>query len=63
MGESSVLSVVDEFTRVALAITVTRRLNSSNVIETQAELMQERGTPSHIRSNNGSEIVTTAVRE
>ncbi len=57
------LCVVDEFSREALAIKVDRKLNSSHVIETLAELMLERGTPSHIRSDNGPEFVANAVRE
>jgi len=57
------LCVVDEFSREALAIRVDRRLNSSDVIETLAELMLERGTPAHIRSDNGPEFVAKAVRE
>ena len=56
------LCVVDEFTREALAIRVDRRLNSADVIETLAELMLERGTPAHIRSDNGPEFVAKAVR-
>ena len=46
------LTVVDEFTREALAIRVDRRLNSAAVMETLAELMLARGTPAHIRSDN-----------
>lgn len=57
------LTVVDEFTRESLAIRVDRRLNSTAVIETLAELMLERGTPGHIRSDNGPEFVAKAVRD
>ncbi len=57
------LCVVDEFSREALAIRVGRQLNSADVIETLAELMLERGTPSHIRSDNGPEFVARAVRQ
>lgn len=57
------LCVVDEFTREALAVKVDRRLNSSNVIETLAELMLERSVPTYIRSDNGPEFVAKAVRE
>jgi transposase InsO family protein len=57
------LCVVDEFSREALAIRVKRRLNSADVIETLAELMLERGTPVHIRSDNGPEFVAKAVRD
>ena len=57
------LCVVDEFTREALAMRVGRRLASADVIETLAELMLERGTPAHIRSDNGPELVAKAVRD
>ncbi len=57
------LCVVDEFSREALAIRVNRRLNSSDIIETLADLMLERGMPTHIRSDNGPEFVAKAVRE
>jgi putative transposase len=57
------LCVVDEFTREALAIRVKRRLNSSDVLEVLAELMLARGTPPHIRSDNGPEFAALAVRE
>jgi putative transposase len=57
------LTVVDEFTRESLAIRVDRKLNSTAVIETLAELMLERGTPGHIRSDNGPEFVAKAVRD
>jgi len=57
------LCVVDEFSREALAILVKRRLNSSDVLEVLAELMLARGTPSHIRSDNGPEFAAVAVKE
>ena len=39
------LNVLDEFTREALAIRVKRRLNSTDVLETLADLMILRGPP------------------
>ena len=39
-----------------------RRLNSSDVLEVLAELMLVRGTPSHIRSDNGPEFAAVAVK-
>ena len=39
------LCVIDEFTREALAIRVKRRLNSTDVLETLADLMILRGPP------------------
>ena len=57
------LCVVDEFTREALAIRVERKLSSTEVIETLADLMLERGVPEHIRSDKGPEFVAKKVRD
>ena len=56
------LCVVDEFTREALAIRVARRLSSSDVIDTLADLFIARGAPAHIRSDQGPEFVAEAVK-
>jgi len=57
------LTVIDEFSRTCLAISVERRLNSGNVLDTLADLFIEHGPPEHIRSDNGPEFIATAVRE
>ena len=57
------LCVIDEFTREALAIRVKRRLNSTDVLETLADLMILRGPPAYIRSDNGPEFIATTLRE
>jgi putative transposase len=57
------LCVIDEFTRQALAIKVKRRLNSTDVLETLADLMILHGPPAYVRSDNGAEFVATALRE
>jgi transposase InsO family protein len=46
-----------------LAIRVARRLRSNDVIDVLADLMLARGTPEHIRSDNGSEFAAAAVRD
>ena len=56
------LNVVDEFTRECLAIRVGRKLGSADVIDVLADLFITRGTPVHIRSDNGPEFVATAVK-
>jgi len=56
------LTLIDEFTRECLAIKVSRRLGSQQVIETLAELMLLRGVPEHIRSDNGPEFTAKALR-
>ena len=57
------LTLVDEFTREALAITVARKLNSMDVIETLADVMLSHGIPEHIRSDNGPEMTAKIVRD
>jgi len=57
------LTVIDEFSRTCLAISVERRLNSSNVLDVLADLFVEHGPPEHIRSDNGPEFIAKAVRE
>ena len=56
------LCVIDEFTREALAIRVKRRLNSTDVLETLADLMILRGPPTYVRSDNGPEFIAIALR-
>lgn len=57
------LCLIDEFTRECLAIRVARRLNGYDVIETLAEACLVRGTPEHIRSDQGPEFIGKAVRD
>lgn len=56
------LNVIDEFTRESLAIRVSRRLKSVDVIDVLSDLFILRGIPGHIRSDNGPEFVAKAVR-
>ncbi len=56
------LNIVDEFTREALAIRVSRRLNSTDVIDVLSDLFILRGVPTHIRSDNGPEFIAKAVQ-
>ena len=57
------LCLIDEFTREALAIRVKRKLNSTDVLETLAEVMIRRGTPDFIRSDNGPEFIARTLRQ
>ena len=56
------LTVVDEYSRQCLAIEVSRKQTSREVLRTLAQLMLRYGVPRHIRSDNGSEFVAKAVR-
>ena len=57
------LTVIDEFTRECLAIEVSRRLRSDDVLQVLANLFVHHGPPDHIRSDNGSEFTAKAVRD
>ena len=57
------LTVIDEFSRQCLAITVARRLNSDDVLATLTELMVKHGPPAFLRSDNGGEFTAGVVRD
>ena len=57
------LTVIDEYTRHCLAITVARSLKSDDVLQTLTDLFVEHGPPDHVRSDNGSEFTARAVRQ
>jgi transposase InsO family protein len=50
------LTVIDEFSRQCLAITVARRLKADDVLATLTELFVKHGPPAFIRSDNGGEF-------
>jgi putative transposase len=52
------LTVVDEWTREALAIDVAGSIRSGRVIEVLSKLISVRGAPRVIRSDNGPEFVS-----
>ncbi len=56
------LTILDEYTRECLAILVDRRITSGDVIDQLFNLFVLRGTPKHIRSDNGPEFTAKAVR-
>jgi putative transposase len=56
------LNILDEYTRECLSIDVGRSFTSEDVLERLEELFVSRGTPEHIRSDNGPEFTAQAVR-
>jgi transposase InsO family protein len=52
------LTVVDEWTREALAIDVAGSIRSGRVIDVLAKLVSARGAPRYLRSDNGPEFVS-----
>ena len=57
------LNIIDEFTHECLAIRVSRRLKSIDVIDALSVLFILRGVPGHIRSDNGPEFIAKAVQD
>lgn len=57
-----ILTLIDEYTRECLAILVARRIRANDVIDLFADVMQGRGVPEHIRSDNGPEMVAKKLR-
>lgn len=57
-----ILTVIDEYTREALATAVRRQWTSIDVIEVLSGLFLDRGLPVHLRSDNGSEFTSKAIR-
>jgi len=57
-----ILTMIDEYTRECLAIDVSRHSNSAAIIERLSDLFIFRGTPEYIRSDNGPEFISKAIR-
>jgi len=55
------LTVVDNFTREALAITVDHALKGHDVVDTVTLIGQARGLPQRIQVDNGSEFISKAL--
>ena len=56
------LTVLDEYSRECLAIVVTRKIRSHDVLEVLADLFVRHGPPEYLRSDNGSEFTAKLVR-
>ena len=57
------LNVIDEFSRVCLAIRVGRRCKAVDVIDTVEELLKLYPAPTHLRMDNGPEFIAHALQE
>lgn len=58
-----ILTIIDEASRECLALIVARQLKHDDVLAALADLFVSRGPPAHIRSDNGSEFIATAVQK
>jgi putative transposase len=57
------LTVVDEYTRECLAITVDRSLPARRVLDVLGHLVTRYGPPGYLRSDNGPEFIARRVRQ
>ncbi len=57
------LTVIDEFTRESIWIETARFLNSNDVVRVLGQLVESRGKPGVMKSDNGSEFVAKCVQE
>lgn len=57
------LTIIDEYTRESLCLEAARSMKASRVVEIIAGLIEERGAPDFLRSDNGSEFAATEVRD
>jgi transposase InsO family protein len=62
-GRLKWLPVLDEFTRECLSLEVERSLTSNDVIATLEKIVNQRGAPQFIRSDNGPEFIANAVKD
>jgi putative transposase len=56
------LSLIDEYTRECLALEVGRTMTAMDIVDVLIEVMQARGVPEHVRSDNGPEFIAEAIR-
>ena len=56
------LTLIDEYTRECLALEVDRGMTAAAVKAVLAGVVQQRGVPVYIRSDNGSEFIAEAIR-
>ena len=57
------LNLVDEYSRVCLAIRVGRRCKATDVIDTIEGLLRVYPAPTHLRADNGPEFIAHALQE
>ena len=57
------MTLIDEFSKESLALEAKRRFTSLDVIEVLSDLFITRGLPEYIRSDNGPEFTSQAIRK
>ena len=57
------LTVLDEFTRQALTMTVLNRMGADDALEVLYPLMLKHGSPEYSRSDNGPEFAVNTLQD
>ncbi len=57
------LTVLDEYTRQALCVTVNTKMGSSEVLEAIYPLLLKHGKPDYVRSDNGPEFIAKPLQD
>jgi putative transposase len=57
------LNIVDEFTRVSLAMHVDRSITADETVAVLEDLVAQHGCPQNIRCDNGPELTANALRD
>ena len=57
------LTVLDEYTREALSVTVATKMGSAEVLDALYPLLIKRGKPEYVRSDNGPEFISSTFKE
>ena len=55
--------MIDEFTRECMVIKAARSIRSDDIMHTLTGLFTSNGVPEHIRSDNGPEFTSDAIRD
>jgi putative transposase len=62
-GALKMLTVLDEYTRECLGILVARSITATDVVAFLKRLIERRGAPENMRSDNGPEFVAGAIQQ
>ena len=57
------MTVLDEYTRQALAVTVRNQMRADDVLAALYPLLLRHGTPEYIHSDNGPEFIAQAMQD
>lgn len=58
-----ILSIIDEYTRECIALSVSRKFTSDDVIAALVDLIAIRGVPAFVRCDNGPEFISKSLRK